>query len=174
MNNEGFGINGVPFEYTVEKKGKKMKNRKIFLMLAYVAWVILFFSVGAIVKLILPMLCFIPLSVWFIAWLTWRYTKEEIKITLFGGTMTITRQYDGKNAKKIAETKIKDIETLEQYSASALEANNKENMIYAVQNQELDGSYILTWQNTTLVMETNEKAMKIIKYYNSALFDKKL
>ncbi len=170
MNNEGYGANGAPFEYTVEKKGKKMRNRKILLILAYVVWVIVFFAVGALVKLILPMLCFIPLSVWFIAWLTWRYTKEEIKITLFGGTMTVTRLFDGKNPKKLAETKIKDIKKMEQYSAAALEANSNENMIYAVQNQVFDGAYILTWENTTVVMETNEKAVKIIKYYNSSLF----
>ncbi len=171
MNNEGYGSNGAPFEYTVETKGKKMRNRKILLILAYVIWVIVFFAVGAWVKLILPMLCFIPLSVWIISWLTWKFTKEEIKITIFRGTMTITRMYDGKNSRKLAETKIKDIEKMEQYSSAALEANSKENMIYAVQNQVFDGTYILTWENTTVVMEANEKAMKIIKYYNSALFE---
>jgi len=171
MNNEGFGTNGVPFEYTIEKKGKNVTRRKILLILAYVAWVILFFSVGAIVKLILPMLCFIPLSVWIIAWLTWRYTKEEIKITLFGGTMTVTRMYDGKNPKKLTETKIKDIKTFEKYSATSSAAIGENDVIYAVQDQVRDGAYILKWENTTVVMEANEKAMKIIKYYNSELFD---
>lgn len=55
MNNEGFGTNGVPFEYTIEKKGKNVTRRKILLMIAYVAWVIVFFTTGVLVKLILPL-----------------------------------------------------------------------------------------------------------------------
>ena len=33
MNSEGFGTNGVPYEYTIEKKGKKIARRKMLLIL---------------------------------------------------------------------------------------------------------------------------------------------
>ena len=122
-------------------------------------------------KLILPMLCFIPLSVWILSWLTWCYTKEEIKITLFAGTMTITRMYDGKKCKKLAETKIKDIKMLEPYSANKFEALKTNNVIYAVENNITNEAYVLVWDNTTAIIEINEKTMKIIKYYTSSLFE---
>ena len=39
MNNEGFGSNGAPFEYTVTKEGKQRSRRRLLLILLYVAWV---------------------------------------------------------------------------------------------------------------------------------------
>ena len=53
MNNEGYGSNGAPFEYAVEKQGKEKTKRKLLLILLYVAWGILFLSVGILVRLIL-------------------------------------------------------------------------------------------------------------------------
>ena len=167
--NEGYGSNSAPFEYTIEKQGKEKSKRKILLSLLYIVWTVLFFSVGVIVKLILPLLCFIPLSLWILVWLTWRYTHEEIKISLSAGTMTLTRLFDGKNAKKLTEVKIKDIECFEKYSDEKMKACKCENIIYATQNSNYDEAYIVMWENITVVMETNETAIKIIKYYNTAL-----
>ena len=169
--NEGYGSNSAPFEYTIEKQGKDVKKRKILLILLYIAWTVLFLSVGVIVKLILPLLCFIPLSLWILVWLTWRFTHEEIKVTLSAGTMVVTRLFDGKNAKNLAEVKIKDIECFEKYSEEKMQKCNRDNIIYATQNTNLEEAYIVIWGNITVVMETNEKALKIIKYYNTSLFE---
>ncbi len=169
MNNDGFGSYGSPFEYTVEKKGKRMNVRKILLILCYIAWIIAVFAVGIRIRLILPLLCFVPLSLWIIIFFTWRFTKEEMKITLFGGTMTVTRMYDGKNPKKIAEIKIKDIERLRLYSSAYLASQKPSNIIYATGNESCEGAYLLIWKDTAAVMDINEKAMKIIKYYNSEI-----
>ena len=171
MNNEGFGANGAPFEYTIEKNGKQRSTRRVLMIFSYIAYVIVVFVVGVLSKLLVPVLCFIPLSVWIISYFTWRYTKEEVKITLFGGTMTVTRMFDGKNPKKLAEIKIKDIKRLDPYSDTALESAKKDGVIYAVRNESCEGAYILISENVTIVMETNEKAMKIIKYYNNSLFE---
>ena len=83
--------------------------------------------------------------------------------------MTLTRLFDGKSAKKLAEVKIKDIECFEKYSDEKMKACKCENIIYATQNSNYDEAYIVIWENTTVVMETNETAIKIIKYYNTAL-----
>ena len=165
MNNEGYGSNGVPFEYAVEKQGKEKTKRKLLLILLYVAWGILFLSVGILVKLILPLLCFIPLSLWALIWLTWRFTHEEICITLFSGTMTVTRKFDGKNAKKLAETRIKNIEFFEKYSQNNFESIKDKNIIYATATENFEQAYIAVWGETAVIMEVNEKALKIIKYY---------
>ena len=168
MNNEGYGSNGAPFKYTIEKQGKSRTRRRILLILAYAVWVILFFVIGVIVKLILPLLCFIPLSVWLISWLTWRFTHEEISITLFSGTMTVTRLFDGKMPQKLAEVKIKDIDCFEKYSADKMEIYNEKNIIDATTNGNYEEAYIAAWGETAVVMEVNEKALKIIKYYNKS------
>ena len=171
MNNEGFGTNGAPFEYTVEKKGKQRRNRKILFFLAYAVYVVVVFGVGVWSKLLVPALCFIPLSVWIISYFTWRYTNEEIKLTFFGGAMTVTRQFDGKNPKKILETKIKDIKSFVPYTPEAAQSLKKDSTVYAVQTEKCEDAYIMTLENNVIVMEANEKAMKIIKYYNNSLFE---
>ena len=165
MNNEGYGSNGAPFKYTIEKQGKSRTRRRILLILAYVAWVIVFFAAGAILKLILPLLCFIPLSVWFLSWLTWRFTHEEISIKLFAGTMTVTRTYDGKMPKKLTEVKLKDMDCFEKYSVEKIGKYNAKNIIDATANGNYNDAYIAAWGETAVVMEVNEKALKIIKYY---------
>ena len=165
MNNEGFGTNGVPFECTVEKKGKKQTIRKLIFVSIYVMWVILCLFAGFGLKLVVPLLCFIPLSVWILVYFTWKFTNEEIKITLFSGTMTVERLYDGKKPKKLAQTRIKDIEAVEPYSVEVMDKYKGCYVIYAIKNKNFDTSYVISFDNTVIVTEINDKMMRIIKYY---------
>ena len=83
---------------------------------------------------------------------------------LSAGTMIVTRLFDGKNAKNLAEVKIKDIECFEKYSESKMQKRDRNNIIYATHNTNFEKAYIAIWENITVVMEINEKALKIIKY----------
>ena len=85
--------------------------------------------------------------------------------------MTVTRQFDGKNPKVILDTKIKDIKNITPYTPEVAQSLKKDSTIYAVQTENCDGAYIVTLENATIVMEINEKAMKIIKYYNNSLLN---
>jgi hypothetical protein len=165
MSDQGFGANGTAFEYTVERKGKTRKTRRIFLILLYVAWIITFFTVGTVATLLFPLLCFIPFSTWILVWLTWRFTREEIHFTLLSGGMTVERRYDGKNKKVLAETRIKNIEVLEPYSAELISRYKKANVVYATEADEYAGAYIMAWGNFAVVAAIDDKMMKIIKYY---------
>ncbi|MBE6546033.1 MAG: hypothetical protein E7668_01160 [Ruminococcaceae bacterium] len=167
MNNEGFGSNGAAFEYTVTKEGKQRTRRRLLLILLYIAWVVIFFTVGTLTRLMLPLLCFIPLSLWIIVFLTWRWTKEEIKLSFLGGTLTVTRMYDGKSPKKLAEVRIKDLELIAKDAEKRLADYPKDSVIYAVRDDSAEGAYIAAWGEQALVFETNEKALKILKYYYS-------
>ena len=165
MNNEGFGSNGAPFAYTVTKEGKECRRRRLLLILLYIAWVVIFFTVGTLTKLMLPLLCFIPLSLWILVFLTWRWTKEEIKLSFFGGVLTVTKMYDGKNAKPLAEVPIRDLAFLSKNIEEALADRPKESIIYALRDGVTENTYITAWDGRALVFEANEKALKILKYY---------
>ena len=165
MNSEGFGSNGAPFEYVVEKQGKEKTTRKILLILLYVVWITVCMTIGLLARIVVPLLCFIPLSLWVLVWLTWKFTHEEIKITLFSGTLTVERQYGGKNAQKLGETKIKAIRDFVPYSKEQMEQYSDAAVIYATKGNTPDDAYILAWDQTVLVMECSEKVMKIIQYY---------
>ncbi len=79
--------------------------------------------------------------------------------------MTVTRKFDGKNAKKLAETRIKNIEFFEKYSQNNFESIKDKNIIYATATENFEQAYIAVWGETAVIMEVNEKALKIIKYY---------
>lgn len=167
MNNEGFGSNGAAFEYTVTSEGKRRSLSRLLLLLLYVLWTVAFFAAGVLSRILLPLLCFIPLSLWIIVFLTWRLTKREIKLVFLAGKMTVVRQFDGKNQKTLAEVTIKEIETVKKYEMGDEALLAGKHVICATHTEDRTGAYVALWGNTALLFETNEKALKILKYYGS-------
>lgn len=168
MNNEGFGSNGAAFEYAIPREGKTRTSRRALLIVAYVAWVMIFFTVGVLTRLALPLLCFIPLSLWILVFLTWRWTKEEIKLSFLGGGVTVTRMYDGRNPKKLYEARIKSLRQITDCTPKKLEQYEKSGrhqILYAIRGDHPEGACLAVWDGQVLIFEANEKALKIIKYY---------
>ena len=79
--------------------------------------------------------------------------------------MTVTKTYDGKMPKKLTEVKLKDMDCFEKYSVEKIGKYNAKNIIDATANGNYNDAYIAAWGETAVVMEVNEKALKIIKYY---------
>ncbi len=168
MNSEGFGSNGVAFEYVIAKEGKVRSRRRFLLILAYVIWVVGIFIAGVMIKLILPLLCFIPLSVWILIYLSWRWSKEEVKLSFLGGGLTVTRLFDGKNPKVLYEARLKELRLLTKYTPETLkiyQADPAYEVLFAIRTEEPEEAYLAVWNGRVLVFEINEKALKIIKYY---------
>ena len=165
MNNEGFGSNGSAFEYAVATEGKRQSLTRLILILAYVVWTVGIFTAGVLSRILLPLLCFIPLSLWIIVFLTWRLTKREIKLVFLAGKLTVVRQLDGKNPKTLWELTIKEIETFKLYEAADEAALCGKRVIAATRTENRSGAYLAIAGNTALIFEANEKALKILKYY---------
>ncbi len=165
MNNEGFGSNGSAFEYTVAAKGRACSLSRLLLILAYVIWVVVIFTVGILSRILLPFLGFVPLSLWIIVFFTWRLTKREIKLVFLAGKMTVIRQFDGKNQKVLAEVTIKEIESFKPYEADDETLLHEKRLITATRTEDRTGAYLALWGNTALLFEANEKVLKILKYY---------
>lgn len=183
MNSEsGFGANGAPFEYAVaEAKSRTLRLKQIALIAAYVLWVAGLLVVGTIVKLILPVLCFIPLTVWIFVFLTWRYTQVEYEYSFFSGHLTVSKILGGRSRKQLIEVQIRDIAAIfpyEDVNLTRAERYAAETVIFAASSDEAPELYIALWQDaesgkrTMLCFEANEKAIKIMKYYNMAAFAK--
>ena len=157
MNNEGFGSNGSAFEYAVATEGKKQALTRLLLILAYVAWTVIIFTAGVLSRILLPLLCFIPLSLWILIFLTWRLSKHEIKLVFLAGKLTVVRQFDGKNPKALLELTIKEIESLKRYEASDEAALSGKRVITATRTEDRSGAYVAIVGNTALIFEANEK-----------------
>ncbi len=183
MNSDsGFGSSGAPYEYTVaEANNKALKTKKALFIAAYVAYVGIIFGIGSMTKILLPFLCFIPLSLWFIIWLTWRLTQVEYEYSFFSGTLTVNRILGNRTRKKMTEVHIKDLSAIfpaNEANQSKIEAYAAENTIFAASEAVAENLWVAIWNDTesgkrcALYFEPNEKAVKILGYYNKAAMAK--
>jgi hypothetical protein len=165
MSNVGYGSNGAPFEYSVSIPSKIRSKRRLLLLGLYAAFLLVFVVGGAILRFMLPLLCFTPLLLWIICFFTWKWCKEEIKLSFFTGAITMIRMYDAKNPKELCSKKIKEMISLEKASSELLEKEKGKKLIFAAESVDGENVYIALWDDCCLVFEAVPKALEIIKYY---------
>ena len=176
-NESGFGTGGTPYEYVVTPKAdRKLKMKKILFLLLYFAYGGGLLIVGSTVgKLFLPLLAFIPVTVWILVFFTWRYTQVAYEYSFWGGELTVNRMLGERSKKKMLNVKIRDLEQIEWYRGEhreTIDAIAVEKKIFAVSSPEADRLVSVVWtdengQKAMLIFEADEKAVKILKYYNS-------
>lgn len=173
----GLGSNSVPYEYSVDVKNKKQKLKKVAFFMVYAVYVILILVIGATVKIILPLLAFIPVSTWIMVWLTWKYTQLSYEYSFFKGEITVNRVY-GTNKKSVfANVKIKALTALYCFNGmdgKAISDISADEVIFAARSEQVEKLAALIWTNAenkkvALFIELDEKALKIIHYYNSSI-----
>jgi hypothetical protein len=183
MNSDsGFGSSGAPFEYTVaEANNKALKTKKTLFIVAYVAYVAIVFAIGSMTKILLPFLCFIPLSLWFIIWMTWRFTQVEYEYSFFSGALTVNRILGNRTRKKMMEVRIQAFSSVfpaSEANQSKIEAFEAETTIFAASAADAENLWVALWNDAesgkrmALYFEPNEKAVKILKYYNASAMAK--
>jgi hypothetical protein len=183
MNSDsGFGSSGAPFEYTVaEANNKALKTKKALFIAGYVLYAIAIFGIGSGTKLMLPFMCFIPLSLWIIVWLTWRFTQVEYEYSFFSGALTVNRVLGNRTRKKMMEIRIQAFSTIlpaTEANLSKIEAFAAEETIFAASESGAEGIWVALWTDAengkrkALYFEPNEKAVKILKYYNASAMAK--
>ncbi len=177
----GFSANGAPFEYTVsEKMTSALRLKKIALLAAYILWGVVIFVVGMMVRLIVPFLALVPLSIWIIAFFTWRYTQVDYEYSFFSGMLTVSRILGGRSRKKLTSVVIRDAAHILPYTdenVARAEAFGAKTSIFAASSHDAENLYLILWDSeetgkTMLCFEANEKAVKILRYYNIAACSK--
>ncbi len=182
MNIEsGFG-SGAPYEYVVsEKRAPAVIAKKVTLVLLYVLWAASCLIVGAWIKLILPLLAFIPISIWILVFLTWRYTQVEYEYSFFSGNLTVSRILGGRSRKRLFSLTLKELEAVypntEDY-AERIAALEVDRTLFALSHPDAtEGVWAALWQDekkkkTLAWLELNEKAIKQIRFYNATAIRK--
>lgn len=176
MNREsGFGANGAPYEYTVaEAKSTALLFKKITLVAIYCLWAAVWLSVGLMFKLIVPFLALIPLSLWIIVFFTWRHTQVEYEYSYFTGALTVSKILGSRSRKLLAKITIRELTAVypcdDEYAAR-IEAFGEQKTIFAASSEKSANLYAALWTDENdvkraLYFEPNEKAIKILKYYN--------
>ena len=163
------------YEYVVPQKGSKAKRKKFFLITFYILYVIGVLLLGVMAKIVLPLLAFVPLSLWIIVFFTWRYASVEYEYSIASGSFTYTTVWGGRSRKAVVEFKLKDCSLIapldDKYSERA-EAYNAEKVYVGLSDTASPSAYFATFEaggkRCILYFEANAHALKVCRYYNSA------
>ena len=180
-SSSGFGANGAPYEYAVrEATSKLLIFKRVALITAYVLWGLILLVLGATVgKLLVPLLALIPLTIWIFVFLTWRFTQVEYEYSFFSGKLTVARILGGRTRRVLTEVTIREADAIFPYvdaNVARAEAWRADTSIFAASGMKAENLYIVLWQDEIkkkrymLCFEANEKAIKIMKYYNIGAF----
>ena len=176
-HSSGFGTNGVPYEYTVsEAKSTTLLLKKISLFFLYFAWAGGWFFVGLSFELIVPFLALIPLTLWILVFFTWRLVQVEYEYSFFAGVLTVCRILGSRSRKKLAAITLRDISVLcpcDDEHAAQIDAFHEDKTVFAASSTQATDLYAALWTTEdgikqVLYFEPNEKALKIVRYYNTS------
>lgn len=177
--NTGMGSFGIPYEYTVKQKTTAfLILKRIVLILCYVLWA------GGNVAIVLmnrellsAMLLFGSVSLWLLIHFTWRLTYVEYEYSFFGGTLTVCRILGGRSRRVLTEVSIRDLALAAPYDddhVAQIGRFDVKRKIFAVSGMDAQEIYALIWKEKEgakmLCIETTERAIKTMKYYNTSAF----
>lgn len=177
-SNAGYGSSGIPYEVTVaEAKSKKLALKKLLLLCAYVVYAVGLLLLGSTTKLILPLLALIPITLWIIVFFTWRYTQVQYEYSLFAGEMTVSRILGDRFRKVLVKVRITELASVlpcGEDAADAIARFAAEDTVFAASAENAEGLYVALWKDSEsgkkrqLFFEPDERAVKILRYYNAA------
>ena len=181
MNSDsGFGSSGAPFEYTVaEANNKALKTKKALFLAGYILYVLVVFAILTNINLYL--IALVPVTLWMVIWLTWRFTQVEYEYSFFSGALTVSRVLGNRTRKKLLEIRIQSFSSVfaaNEMNQSKIEAFAAENTIFAASEAKAENLWVALWTDAesgkrmALYFEPNEKAIKILKYYNASAMAK--
>ncbi|MBO7148401.1 MAG: hypothetical protein J6V93_00945 [Clostridia bacterium] len=163
------------FEYCVEAKIEgKLKLKRTLLILAYILFPIVFFSVLCKLKLYV-LGCFIVLFTAIIWFFTWRYVQIEYEYTVVKGEMTFTKIFGRKSRREFYKARMQDMSVIAPYTDEyKTRADAAEKKVYAVSSMSSPDIYVgilkdeKTKETTAIFFEATSKLVKLAKFYNSS------
>ena len=181
MNTDsGFGSSGAPFEYAVaEANNKALKTKKALFLAGYVLYVLVVFAVLTSINPYL--IALVPVTLWMVIWLTWRFTQVEYEYSFFSGALTVSRVLGNRTRKKLLEIRIQNFSSVfaaTEMNQSKIEAFAAENTIFAASAKDAANLWVALWDDAetgkrmALYFEPDEKSIKIMKYYNASAMAK--
>ena len=99
----------LTYEFVVSQRPKgKWLAARIGLIAFYCLYPLVVLFLGMKAQIIAPLLAFVPLSLWLIIFITWRYVSVDYEYSVTSGTLTFTKVYGNRSRRKIFEMKLKD------------------------------------------------------------------
>lgn len=166
----------LTYEYVVEPKGDpKLKKRKILLMIGYIVYCLGLFTVVLTVgRLFLPLFAMLPLTLWIIYLVTWRYTKPEYEYSMTSGVITFSVIYGSRVRRKKFEFLIRNMETVAPYTdmyKDKIKDFAPESYYNGLSSGDSPDAYFALFETEdgekcVFYFEATAKALKILRHYN--------
>ena len=168
--------NANNIEFTVKRK----TDAELFLRKLLVIFVPIIVSI--IIMIILSNIVFYLLIIFFMLdiiciWHFMRYTRLEYEYSLISGDLSIAVIYDNKSRKDIVTVKVSEMSVIAPYEEKYIQQYLTPNVIKKTYDYHTDAErkdyYFCTYDDkvngrTAIIFNTNEKMIKIMKFYNSS------
>lgn len=178
MNNDnGFGVGGAPYEYTVkEAKNSALIFKRVTLIALYVLWTAGVVLVGFFLGALVPMAAIALISAWVLYFFTWRLTQVEYEYSFFAGTLTVCRVLGGRSRRVLVEVSLRNLASVypcDEEHAPRIEAYGADRTVFAASSSESQELYAAMWNDEenvkcVLYFEPNEKAIKLMRQCNAS------
>jgi len=159
-------------------EGRLLLNR-ILMILLYVGFVGLWLIMGAIFQTYIAYLMALSLvTLCILIFFTWRYVSIEYELTIHEGMLGFATIYGGMSRKDLFSCRVRELKVIAPYSGSGKETADSyaaERKLVYVSDINSPTNYYAVYEpengeKTLLIFETEEKTLRMLKYYNSEAF----
>ena len=169
------------YEFAVSQRREgKWIIARVGLVLFYTVFVLSALLLGLKLRLIVPLLAFIPLSVWILVFITWRYVQVDYEYSMQSGVLTFTKIYGNRQRKRIFEMQLKDAVRIaplaNEQEAARGAAYRPEREFIGVSSMYAPDIYFILFElhdkkarekrRAIFYFEATAKALSICRYYN--------
>ncbi|MBE6594295.1 MAG: hypothetical protein E7644_00710 [Ruminococcaceae bacterium] len=171
------------YEFVVKQKseGKWLLGR-IGLIALYVLYVLTLLLVGLQARIVVPLLALIPITLWILIFITWRYVSVEYEYSITSGVLTFTKIYGGRSRKRVLELPLRDAVRIapldNSMEADRAQHYKPEREFSAISSLRAPDIYFILFEldaernkdkrRAILYLEATQKALHIFKYYNAS------
>ena len=163
------------YEFAVSQKIEgKWRLARILLISFYILYpvLLLFFAMGT--SVIAPLLALIPISLWIIIFITWRFVSVEYEYSITSGVLTFAKIFGNNARKNIMEVHIKDATVIapltDKLQYSKLEAYAPEKIYSALSSPDAEDGYFMLYEQDgvacAFLFEATAQTLKICRFYN--------
>lgn len=174
-------FSGYEFVVSQRREGKWILAR-ICLVAFYTLFALTALLLGLQLRLIVPLLAFIPLSLWVLIFITWRYVQVDYEYALVSGTLTFTKIYGNRSRKRIFEMQLRDAVRIaplaDEQEAARGTAYAPEREFVGVSSMCAPDIYFMLFEledkrshekrRAIFYFEATAKALSICRFYNAS------
>lgn len=156
-------------------EGKLLLNR-ILMILLYIVYLGVFTAILARINPYLIALSVVTVCI--LIFFTWRYVNIEYELTIHEAMLGFAKIYGGLSRKDLFSCRVRDLKVIAPYEgkgkeeADAYAATQK--LVFVSRIDSPDNYYAVyepeSGEKILLIFETEEKTLKMLKYYNSDAF----